>query len=488
MRRSRFAGSSQGEPSGFSKQVITCSMFFHGETIALKPRLFGSSGIRGLAVTEISTTLSMRVGAALAAMHPNGSAVVGRDARNTGPMLMDALVAGYLSGGVDCLRVGLVPTPVTAWMVTQAGAETGVEISASHNPPMYNGLKVFNSQGMSFTRKEQLALENILVEEAYKPAPWDGVGVVEEADPVPPYIEAVLDAVDVDTGVKVACDLFNGATCTLAPQIFPEFGLDAEFLNAVPDGFFPAGNPEPTSESLKRLGCYVRSRGLDLGFGFDGDGDRMMPVDAEGVMVSPDRLLAAYAGYAVELNGGGVVVTHVGASMNVDTMVRDAGGEVVRTPVGDAFITEAMAEQDAVFGGEPVGAWVHPDVHMCPDGVLAALKLLEALQETGLNLREFVEQAPTYPLSRSKLDCPNRLKHEALKRIGESYMNTFRDVESVSKVDGVRLKMEDGWVLIRPSGTEPIIRVTVEGRTVEAVEEYMNKGRRLVTCKVSELH
>ena len=446
----------------------------------MKPKLFGSSGIRGLANVEVTATLAQRVGAALAAMHREGTVVVGRDTRVTGPMLEAALLSGVAAGGVDALTVGLVTTPVAAWMIGETRSSAGVAVTASHNPPEYNGLKVFNGKGMSFTSAEQLQLEDILERGAYTPVQWDEVGSAEDVDAVGPYVEAIAEALDALGDARAGCDLFCGATCTVAPAAFEEAGVEAEFINSVPDGAFPAGNPEPTEESLTRLGGYIRARGLDIGFGFDGDGDRMMAVDRGGAVVSPDRALAAYAGYVVEREGGGVVVTHVGASMNVDDMVSGAGGTVVRTPVGDAFITEAVEKHRAVFGGEPVGAWVIPEVHMCPDGVLSALKLMEALEETGLTLREFIEGAPDYPLARAKLDCPNRHKRRAMELIAREYRGVFGEVMDLNTVDGVRLELEGGWVLIRPSGTEPIIRLTVEGRDGGRVRELMEKGKSLV--------
>ncbi len=446
----------------------------------MKPKLFGSSGIRGLANKEISITLSQRVGAALATMYEGGYMVVGRDARVTGPMLEAALVSGLTSCGADVVTVGLLPTPVIAWITDGIDADSGVAISASHNPPEYNGLKIFNKNGMSYSAKEQLILEEILGKEAYLYADWDGVGVVEETDAVEPYLNALVSALDLESELKVACDLFCGATCSLAPIAFRELGIEAEHINSVPDGKFPAGHPEPDEKSLVRLGMYMKARRLDIGFGFDGDGDRMMPVGVDGVMVSPDRLLAAYAGYEVERNNGGVVVTHVGASMSVNDMVEEAGGRVVRTPVGDSFITEAMAENKAVFGGEPVGSWVIPEIHMCPDGLLAALKLIEALNYTGENLRDFVDKVPEYAVERIKLECPEQFKNKAMISIAEEFDIVFKDVESVSVMDGVRLEMEEGWVLIRPSGTEPLIRITVEGRTRDNAEALMEKGKTLV--------
>jgi phosphoglucosamine mutase len=446
----------------------------------MKPKLFGSSGIRGLANVEVTAELAQRVGAALAAVHGEEAAVVGRDARLTGPMLEAALLSGLASGGVDAIDVGLAPTPVVAWMTAEARAGSGVAVTASHNPPEYNGLKVFNGRGMSLTNAEQLELEDILEREAYRPAQWDEVGSSEELDASEPYVEALADCLGELGDARVGCDLFCGATCVTAPLAFRETGVEAEFINGVPDGSFPAGNPEPTAESLRRLGDYVKDRGLDLGFGFDGDGDRMMVVDAGGAAVSPDRVMAAYAGYVVEREGGGVVVTHVGASMSVDDMVREAGGTVVRTPVGDAFITEAVERHRAVFGGEPVGAWVTPEAHMCPDGVLSALKLMEALEETSLGLREFAGRAPEYPLEQAKVECPNARKQPAMKRVADGYRGVFGEVKGVSTVDGVRLDLGDGWVLIRPSGTEPLMRLTAEGRDAGTARALMEKGKTLV--------
>ncbi len=446
----------------------------------MKPKFFGSSGIRGLANIDITPTLAQRVGAAIATIHEGGACIIGRDARHTGPMLEAALTSGVNAAGGDVYQVGLVPTPVAAWMIMETGTNTGVEITASHNPPPYNGLKVFNKQGMSLTIGEQLQVEEVLENERYDWADWNRVGGVEELEAIEPYVDMLVDTIEIDTEYRVGLDCFCGATSTLAPTAFNEFTALSKIINAVPDGLFPAGNPEPTTESLQRLGEYMKHTGCTIGFGFDGDGDRMMPVGADGAMVSPDRALAAYAAYAVERNQGGTIVTHVGASMNVDDMVKKAGGKVVRTPVGDAFITEAMAEHDAIFGGEPVGAWVFPEHHMCPAGVLGALKVLEALDYLEKSLEEFIQETPIYPLKRTKLECPNDKKATAMKTIAESYQDIFRDVESISTVDGVRLETSSGWVMIRPSGTEPLLRITVEGRTAEDVDSLMTRAQKHV--------
>ncbi len=441
-------------------------------------RLFGSSGIRGVANVEITPLLAQRLGGALATIHEGGEVVVGRDARLTGPMLEAALSAGIASCGADAKLVGLLPTPVIAWLTRELETSAGVAISASHNPPEYNGLKVFNGRGMSLTEKEQKPVEELMQGGELDYSPWDGVGSAEPVDAAWMYLDAIEDSVGLGREWRIACDLFCGATSAIAADVFDAAGLKASLINGHADGHFPAGDPEPTTENLRRLGAYMRATGAEAGFGFDGDGDRMMAVDERGAPVSGDRLLAAYAGHVVERGGRGVVVTHVGASMCVEDAVEAAGGKVIRVRVGDAYITEEMEKRKAVFGGEPIGAWVLPEVHMCPDGILSALKLLEALEERGQTLSQFVEGIPEYPTRSEKVKVGDRGR--VMRLVEERYEEVFPNVQSVNRVDGLRIQMPGGWILIRASGTEPLIRLTAEGRDERATVSLLERGEKLV--------
>ncbi len=443
-------------------------------------RLFGSSGIRGLANIEVTPVLVQRVGAAIASQFEGGAILVGRDTRLSGEMLENALVSGIVSCGFVAGTLGVVPTPVVAWLTREMEAEAGVSISASHNPPQYNGLKIFDNTGMAYTEEQQEKLEESIEEGSFMYSSWNRVGRVESIDARRLYIDAVAQEIGFTTEWKAACDLFNGATCTIAPEIFEEVGCEAILINAQPDGRFPAGDPEPNENSLARIGRLVEAMGANIGFGFDGDGDRMMAVDEKGRVPSPDQVLAAYARHVVEKNGGGVVVTHVGASMSVEEAVEGAGGSVVRTKVGDVHVAEAIVAHNAIFGGEPVGAWIHPEVHLCPDGILSALKLMVALEEDSKTLSELVVDIPDYPTLRAKVDCPNTDKQRVMKDISSGYRKEFGEVEDVSLIDGVRLKLRDGWVLIRPSGTEPIMRITVEAKVLNKAQELLDASRRFV--------
>ena len=442
-------------------------------------RLFGSSGIRGVANIEITPLLAQKVGAAIASMFEGGAVLIGRDTRLSGEMIELALSSGLVSSGFVVGTLGVVPTPVVAWLTREMQAEAGVAISASHNPPQYNGLKIFDSTGMAYTMEQQEALEERIHKGEYATPDWNHVGHVEAMDLKRLYIEAVSELVEAPLERRIVCDLFNGATTSIAKELFEELGSATILINAQPDGHFPAGNPEPNKESLERLGNMVRDSGAEIGFGFDGDGDRMMPVDENGSTPSPDSVLAAYAGYIVRANGGGTVVTHVGASMSVEEAVEAAGGSVVRTKVGDVHVAEAMLETGAIFGGEPVGAWIHPDVHLCPDGILSAVRLMQALDSEGKTLSQFVSGIPEYPTLRAKVACPNSEKDAAMGSISD-IGKEFGEITDVSTVDGVRLQLEDGWVLIRPSGTEPTIRITVEAHDDERAEGLLETSRNFV--------
>jgi len=447
-------------------------------------KLFGTSGIRGVANAEVTPLLAIRVGEALASQLDGGTVAVGRDTRLSGEMLEAALVAGIASCGGEARVLGVVPTPVLAYLTRELKADAGVSISASHNPPEYNGLKVFDSAGMAYAEEKQRRLEEAIEGGGFGLAPWDAVGAVEAMDARWMYVDALAEGIDLERSWRVACDLFNGATCTVAPNAFRRLGCEAVLINAQPDGRFPAGPPEPTPESLGRLGRMVVAAGAEIGFGFDGDGDRMMAVDEGGRPPNPDRVLAAYARHVVEGEGGGVVVTHIGASMCIEEAVAEAGGSVERTAVGDVSVAAAMMRRGAVFGGEPVGAWIHPDVHLCPDGILSALKLMGALEEAGRTLAEFIADIPEYPILREKVGCPNRRKAGAMEAISARHGDALGGVRSTSTVDGVRLDLGDGWVLMRPSGTEAAIRITVEARARRRAEELMDRSRRLVTDAV----
>jgi len=450
-------------------------------------KLFGSSGVRGLVNSFLTPELACKVGSAVASHAKAEKALVARDTRVSGSMIEDALVSGLLAGGVRVSLVGSVPTPVLAYATMRLKADVGFMLTASHNPPQYNGIKIFDGESLSYTDESQSAVEKIVAEDSSVRADWREIGVVSHVDASHFYFEMVRKAVMLRKQWRVVVDPGCGATFDVGPALLKVAGCRVTALNAQPDGFFPARRSEPTAESLKDLACVVKAVGADVGVAFDGDGDRVAFVDEEGSFVDFDRSLAAYAAYSLKGVDGGTVVTNVEASMCVETMAEAVGGKVLRTKVGDVYISEAIKRCDAVFGGEPCGAWVHPRFHYCPDGPLSAVLLLKALEEEGMGLREFVAEVPEYVTLRENLACKNDLKYKLIESAEKTVKQAFPEYIDFSTVDGVRLALKNGWLLIRASGTEPLIRLTVEGESLKAANDIMGRGTALVKEKIEEL-
>jgi phosphoglucosamine mutase len=443
-------------------------------------KLFGSSGVRGLVNVDLTPALACKVGLAVATYAKARKALVARDTRVSGAMLEDALVSGLLASGVNVASLGVVPTPVLAYLTKALQADAGFMITASHNPPMYNGIKIFSNDSMSYADESQDAVEKIIDKAGFRLADWRGVGTAAIADVSHLYVEMITKMVTLRKQWRIIVDPGCGATFNIAPAVLKAMGCKVTAFNAQADGFFPARSSEPTAESLEDLAHVVNALGAEVGVAFDGDGDRAAFIDEQGGFVDFDRALAAFSAYAVKKSGGGTVVTSVEASMCVEKMVKAEGGTVVRTKVGDVYISEAMKRVGAVFGGEPCGAWVHPRFHYCPDGSLSAVLMLKALEEEGKGLREFVAEVPEYVTLRENIACRNDLKQQAVAKIEKTIKSAFPAFTDFSTVDGVRLALENGWLLIRASGTEPLIRVTVEGESLKVASDIMAQGKALV--------
>lgn len=442
--------------------------------------LFGSSGVRGLVNVDLTAVLAEEIGLAVATLANAKCVVVARDSRVTGAMLENALVSGLESAGANVKCLGIIPTPVLAFLTKELRADAGIMITASHNPPEYNGIKIFNSGGLAYEEKAQDEIERIITEKRHKQITWNRVGSAQQMSKSCLYVENLKRKIRLRRKWHIVVDPGCGATFSLAPTVLQGLGCKVTALNAQPDGWFPARSSEPNAESLAPLTKVVKVLGADAGLAYDGDGDRAAFTDETGRFSDFDRVLAAYAAHVVRKKGGGIVVTSVEASMSMEKMVERHGGKVMRTKVGDVYVSEQMRRCNAFFGGEPCGAWIHPEFHQCPDGILSSALLLEALEDEDKKLSEFVTSAPTYPNFRKSYKCRNELKERALKKIAESLKSAFPKRTEFSELDGVRIVTEDGWLLVRPSGTEPTVRLTVEGESLKATKQIMKRAATLI--------
>ena len=409
--------------------------------------LFGSSGIRrryDLPLAELALSL----GSALAASA--SEVVVGTDTRTSSPILSNAAIAGLLSGGGRVTFGGIAPTPTVAFAARNHDA--GLMITASHNTEEYNGLKVFNPDGSSFTPPQQEALEEKMG--AYRWKGWECQGEMEEADLLSGHRNAILDRRGVSRDLVAVIDCGNGAGSVITPDLLSAMGILTIPLNCHTGGHF-ARPSEPQEEGLAFVGEMVRAGSADCGVVHDGDADRMMGFDGRGRFIDGDRLMVLFVRYL----DAGKVVTTMDASMIIDEVA-----EVQRTPVGDTYVSTRLREWGD-FGGEPSGAWIFPGHSLCPDGIYAAALFCEMASEW--DIAEELDHIPRYPIVRESRPCSDA--GEILRRLGAS-----------SPTDGIRTGEEDGWFLIRASGTEPKVRITAEGKTAAAVKRLADKAREMV--------
>jgi phosphoglucosamine mutase len=432
--------------------------------------MFGTSGIRGPVGEEMTGALALRVGRALGV--ETDRVVVGRDPRASGETLLDALTAGLRELGTDVVDLGMAATPTVARAVDWRGADAGVAVTASHNPPEDNGLKLWQPSGQAYDSAGQDRITARLEADDYELRPWDELGeriTVDEADR---HVETLLEeARGADTlDLAVAVDLGNGAG-GVSVEALVESGCAVETLNAQPDGRFPGRPSEPTEANCTALSTLVAEGPYDFGIAHDGDADRMRAVAGDGTFLSGDALLALFAADAAE--AGERVAVPVDTSLAVEDFLSERGVEVIRTAVGDVYVAEVASAEGVAFGGEPSGAWIWPEATLCPDGPLAAVRLAVLTEQRPLEER--LEAIPSYPIRRASIEFEN--KRAAMAAVEERVLDTY---ESVETLDGVRVDLDDGWFLIRASGTQPLVRLTAEARSKSRSEELLSEARTLL--------
>jgi len=417
---------------------------------------FGSSGIRGLGNVDVTPQLALRVGMALGELY--GETIIGRDPRLTGPMLDHALSAGVVSSGAAAWDAGLVSTPTLARGARSCAC--GVVITASHNSAPYNGVKLWNPDGMAFDEDQQREIEDALDRNQFTPPAWDRIGAVSSRfDLVQEHVDSILKDIG-PAKVRVVVDCGCGATCTITPFLLRQMGCDVIAMNAQADGHFPGRDPEPTEENLAGLAATVRATRADLGIAHDGDGDRMVAMDRAGRFVGGDVLLALFARREVRRG----LVVPVDASMVLSDLLPNA--TIWRTRVGDVYVAAELKRRGADFGGEPSGTWIFPKATLCPDGVYAAAKLVSIVAEQPLDL--LVKEIPRYPVLRGSILYLASDRAAIESRLDAALRNLGADV---STLDGWRLQFDDGWALARFSGTEPKIRILAESRDERRAKE-----------------
>ena len=438
-------------------------------------RLFGTSGIR---MKNLDPLIAYKVGFALSQSIED--VVVARDSRTTGDMIKSALISGLLRGGATVTDIGIAPTPTLGFSTRDH--EVGVMITASHNPPEYNGIKLFKRDGTPYSPEEEREIEEIIFKDNFKKVDWRSVGeVLRDEKALRKYREHILKHLEINRRFNVVVDCANGASSVVSPYLFTDVGSHVLSLNAHIDGRFVGRMPEPNRENLQDTMKIVKGLnkggGDYIGIAHDGDGDRMVAIDERGRIGDFDKLLAVFSRYIVEKTGSKVIITTVDASMALEEYLGD-GVKVVRTKVGDVAVSQELSKYRALFGGEPSGTWIHGDVHLTPDGILSGLRILEMMEYFDEKLCNLLDDVPSYVNLREKISCEEDKKSPVIRYVIEHGEKIFQ--RTPETVDGARFNLEGGWVLIRSSGTEPCIRIRVEGKNSTIARDLLEKSVKLI--------
>jgi len=444
------------------------------------PKLFGTFGVRGIANEELTPKLALELGLALAThLGGSGKVAIGRDNRTSGVMLEQALIAGLTAGGCEVLKLGLTPTPALSLATRNFSCKAGVMITASHNPPEYNGIKFWDSEGAGFQRERETEIERIFAK-GWKMVDWREIGRVDEVDPIAPYIEAILKRFTrFKRGLKVVVDCANAVGNLVTPRVLTELGCKVVSMNSQLDGTFPGRKLEPVPENLGELAKTVVSCGADLGVAHDGDADRTLIVDERGEVLSGDRVFAHVALHYLRGRAHPRIITTVATSSVLDDVASKLGGKVVRTRVGEPDLVEEFRRGGGDICGEENGGMIFPDWLLCRDGTMTAVQFIEALDETGIKTSELNLTLPVYSQIKRRVNCPNELKQKVLKNLVKRFSK-----HELDRTDGLRVTFEDGWLLLRPSGTEPVFRCFAEATTAERAKELAALGMKELKAAV----
>lgn len=447
-------------------------------------RLFGTDGVRGIANDELTADLAYKLGRAGAFVLTEGAhkpkILVGMDTRISGDMLEAALVSGILSVGAEAICVGVIPTPAIAYLTRKYNADAGVVISASHNPVEYNGIKFFNGQGYKLRDELEDKIQSIIENNLDGvPSPTGaelGRKIVEEAA-VEDYVEFAKSTIDSDLkGFKVALDCANGAAYEVAVDTFRQLGAEVVVINNDPDGVNI--NKNCGSTHPEELMDYVIRKECDLGLAFDGDADRCLAVDDKGNLIDGDFIIAICAKYLKEkgkLKDNMAVVT-VMSNLGLDLAFKKEGISTIKTKVGDRYVLEEMIKDGYVLGGEQSGHIIFLDYNTTGDGLVTGLQLASIVKKSGKTLSELASMMTKLPQVLANAKVPNNMKdiHE-------------KDSEIVEEIKKIEEKLDGcGRVLIRPSGTEPLVRVMLEGKNQEELDQMAHSLAELIEKKANQ--
>lgn len=433
-------------------------------------KLFGTNGIRGIPNEDLSVEFSQDMGKAIGSFFKPGVRAVARDTRLTGPMILNAVTSGMMACGSSIVDLGILPTPALQYYC-KTRKIYGVMITASHNPPMFNGIKCIDKDGTELSQADEMKIEDTYYDRNFKTVGWQENGTYSHDNSAKAaYEKAVIQKVNTSAiasrELRVAFDAGNGASYITTPEILLELNCKTVALNCNADGKFTSRESEPKPENLGNLITLMKSGEFDIGIAHDGDADRAVFIDEKGNFVDGDKSLALIVKHVI--GKGDKVVTPVSSSDAMKELCENAGATLIQTRVGAPIVSRTMIREKATIGGEENGGVIYPNHQFCRDGAMTAALMLDILASSSKPLSELVGDLPDYFLARGSV----RIK-KPVNEILASIENSS-DSKEIDRTDGLKISEGSNWVLIRPSGTEPIIRVYAQGRTVHESEKLAN--------------
>ena len=441
-------------------------------------KYFGTDGIRGIAGESLTADLSFKVGKALGKLltekkeHPK--VVIGRDTRISCDMIEQALTAGLTSTGVNVMTVGTIPTPAIAYLTKTIETDSGIMISASHNPYQDNGIKIFGPDGFKLTDEEELEIESLIDNsEQIKNASFEKIGKVYSGNELTQkYVQHIKQSISGDlSNIKIALDCANGATTGVAPFIFGDLEADIETIGCQPNGINI--NDNVGSTKIETISEFVKENNVDVGFSFDGDGDRVLAVDAKGHVVDGDKIMFILAKHLKEQGElkDNMVVSTVMSNIGFYKAIEENGLQSVKTAVGDRYVVEEMRKNDYSLGGEQSGHIVMMNYATTGDGILTAVKLADIIKTSGKSLEELASEVNIYPQKLVNIKVVDK-------------KTAMEDSEILAECEKVEKELEgNGRILLRASGTENLIRVMVEASSDELTDKYCEQVAKIVREK-----
>jgi phosphomannomutase/phosphoglucomutase len=431
--------------------------------IKMEKKLFGTNGVRGIVGKDLTPDMVLAIGQSLGTMR-KGRIAVGRDTRTSGEVFVKVIKAGLLASGCDIVDCGILPTPALQYIVKEY-FDGGAMITASHNPPEYNGVKIIESDGTEMGDEETVRLEKILFDRSFSTQPWDRIGHEISA---PHLLEQYINAITSKfpgkpgDGITVVVDPGSGPACITTPRILTELGCKVITINGIMDGTFPGRLPEPSADGLKNLADLVKTSGAAFGVAHDGDADRAVFIDAKGQFIEENQEFALIARQICRVKKG-IIVTPVSTGQIVEIVAKHENCSIEYTPVGSIYVARTMRTlieigKPVIFGGEGNGGLIFPEHQFCRDGGMTAAAMVYILKSTRKPLSELIGQLPVRYIIKDKIATKNGI--DLLKRIKSSYSK-----DTIDEIDGMKIFRENMWALVRASGTEPIVRIIVDSDT-----------------------